>query len=155
MELVKKKRKTKAFVCLVPVVVVLHFTSLSCSFFSFPSLVFSLTVEAKDAEVKELLEKKDLDLEEMEKRLRDQERERQSEILKLQMEVNERSYKNNYTSSLFLFCGLQFVFLFSSLEHNVIICQISLQRSLGERYSSASLSALLLCSVRFVSLVRS
>ncbi|KAF0031236.1 hypothetical protein F2P81_015791 [Scophthalmus maximus] len=47
----------------------------------------NLRVEAKDAEVKELLEKKDLDLEEMEKRLRDQERERQSEILKLQMEV--------------------------------------------------------------------
>ncbi|XP_035464903.1 coiled-coil domain-containing protein 152-like isoform X1 [Scophthalmus maximus] len=47
-------------------------------------------LEAKDAEVKELLEKKDLDLEEMEKRLRDQERERQSEILKLQMEFGTK-----------------------------------------------------------------
>ncbi|AWP14919.1 putative coiled-coil domain-containing protein 152 [Scophthalmus maximus] len=47
-------------------------------------------MEAKDAEVKELLEKKDLDLEEMEKRLRDQERERQSEILKLQMEFGTK-----------------------------------------------------------------
>lgn len=49
-----------------------------------------MTVEAKDAEVKNLLEKKDLDLEEMKKRLKDQERERQSELLKLQMEVNEK-----------------------------------------------------------------
>ena len=46
-----------------------------------------LTVEAKDAEVKKLLKKKDVDLEEMKKRLKDQERERQSELLKLQMEV--------------------------------------------------------------------
>lgn len=45
-------------------------------------------MEAKDAEVKRLLEKKDLDLEEMKKRLKDQERERQSELLNLQMEVN-------------------------------------------------------------------
>lgn len=49
-----------------------------------------MTVEAKDAEVKNQLEKKDLDLEEMKKRLKDQERERQSELLKLQMEVNEK-----------------------------------------------------------------
>lgn len=47
-------------------------------------------MEAKDAEVKELLEKKDLELEEMKKRLKDQERERQSELLKLQMEVNAK-----------------------------------------------------------------
>lgn len=45
-------------------------------------------MEAQDAEVKKLLEKKDLDLEEMKKRLKNQERERQSELLKLQMEVN-------------------------------------------------------------------
>lgn len=53
-------------------------------------------MEAKDAEVKNLLEKKDLDLEEMKKRLKDQERERQSELLKLQMEVNE---KLNFTAN--------------------------------------------------------
>lgn len=45
-------------------------------------------MEAKDAEVKTQLEKKDLDLEELKKRLKEQERERQSELLKLQMEVN-------------------------------------------------------------------
>ncbi|KAF3848778.1 hypothetical protein F7725_015275 [Dissostichus mawsoni] len=43
-------------------------------------------LEAKDAEVKSLLEKRDLDLGELKKRLKDQERERQSELLKLQME---------------------------------------------------------------------
>lgn len=48
-----------------------------------------VTVEAKDAEVKKLLEKKDLDLEEMKKRLKNQEKERQSELLKIQMEVSE------------------------------------------------------------------
>lgn len=48
-----------------------------------------MTVEAKDAEVKKLLEKKDQDLEEMKKRLKNQEKERQSELLKIQMEVNE------------------------------------------------------------------
>lgn len=47
-------------------------------------------MEAKDVEVKKLLEKKDLELEEMKKRLKDQERESQSELLKLQMEVNEK-----------------------------------------------------------------
>lgn len=46
-------------------------------------------MEAKEAEVKSLLEKKDVELEEMKKRLKDQERERQSEILNLQMEVSE------------------------------------------------------------------
>lgn len=45
-------------------------------------------MEAKNAEVKHLLEKKDRDLEEMKKRLKEQEREKQSELLKLQMEVN-------------------------------------------------------------------
>ncbi len=53
-------------------------------------MLYFLTVEAKDAEVKNLLEKKDLNLEEMKKRLKDQERERQSELLKLQMEVNRK-----------------------------------------------------------------
>ena len=46
-------------------------------------------MEAKDAEVKKLLEEKDVDLEEMKKRLKEQEREQQSELLKLQMEVNK------------------------------------------------------------------
>lgn len=50
-------------------------------------MVYFPTVEAKDTEVKKLLEEKDLDLEEMKKRLKEQERERQSELLKLQMEV--------------------------------------------------------------------
>ena len=60
-------------------------------------------MEAKDAEVKKLLEKKDLHLEEMKKRLKDQERERQSELLKLQMEVNERrSFISLLSSTRFL-----------------------------------------------------
>ncbi|XP_070781056.1 coiled-coil domain-containing protein 152 [Enoplosus armatus] len=45
---------------------------------------------ARDAEVKNLLEKKDLDLEEMRIKLKDQERERQSELLKLQMEFGAK-----------------------------------------------------------------
>ncbi|XP_063745418.1 LOW QUALITY PROTEIN: coiled-coil domain-containing protein 152-like [Eleginops maclovinus] len=47
-------------------------------------------LEAKDAEVKTILEKKDLDLEEVKKRLKEQERERQSELLKLQMEFGAK-----------------------------------------------------------------
>nr|XP_040052844.1 coiled-coil domain-containing protein 152-like [Gasterosteus aculeatus aculeatus] len=47
-------------------------------------------LEAKDAEVKTQLEKKDLDLEELKKRLKEQERERQSELLKLQMEFGAK-----------------------------------------------------------------
>lgn len=67
-------------------------------------LVYFLTVEAQDAEVKKLLEKKDLDLEEMKKRLKNQERERQSELLKLQMEVNEELNFTSYSvSGVFLF----------------------------------------------------
>lgn len=46
-------------------------------------------MKAKEAEAKKLLEKKNADVEEMKKRLKEQERERQSELLKLQMEVNE------------------------------------------------------------------
>ncbi|KAM3874394.1 coiled-coil domain-containing protein 152 [Diretmus argenteus] len=46
--------------------------------------------EAKDAEMKRLLERNDLNLEEMKKRLRDQEKERQSELLKLQMEFGAK-----------------------------------------------------------------
>lgn len=45
------------------------------------------TVEAKDLEVKMLLEAKDWDLEEMKKKLKDQEKEKQSQLLKIQMEV--------------------------------------------------------------------
>lgn len=55
-------------------------------------MVYSPTVEAKAAEAKKLLEKKDADVEEMKKRLKEQERERQSELLKLQMEVNKKIY---------------------------------------------------------------
>lgn len=53
-------------------------------------MVYSPTAEAKAAEAKKLLEKKDADVEEMKKRLKEQERERQSELLKLQMEVNKK-----------------------------------------------------------------
>lgn len=58
--------------------------------FIFLVLVYFLTVEAKDAEVNKLLQEKDIELEEMKKRLKNQERERQSELLKLQMEVNKK-----------------------------------------------------------------
>lgn len=61
----------------------------------FPVVSSFLTVEAKDAEVKKLLEGKDVEMEEMKKRLRDQERERQSELLKIQMEVNEPHFTSN------------------------------------------------------------
>ncbi|KAM6902311.1 coiled-coil domain-containing protein 152 [Xenentodon cancila] len=44
-------------------------------------------VDARDAEVKKLLEEKDADLEEMKTRLKEHERERQTELLKLQMEA--------------------------------------------------------------------
>ncbi|KAM8827440.1 coiled-coil domain-containing protein 152 [Spinachia spinachia] len=47
-------------------------------------------LEAKDAEVKTRLVKRDLDLEELKKRLKEQERERQSELLKLQMEFGAK-----------------------------------------------------------------
>ncbi|KAL0965430.1 hypothetical protein UPYG_G00281190 [Umbra pygmaea] len=47
-------------------------------------------LEAKDAEMKEALERKVADIEEMRRRMRDQERERQSEILKLQMEFGAK-----------------------------------------------------------------
>ncbi|XP_030599014.1 coiled-coil domain-containing protein 152 [Archocentrus centrarchus] len=47
-------------------------------------------LEANDAKYKKLLEKKDLDLEDMKKKLKDQERERQSELLKLQMEFGAK-----------------------------------------------------------------
>ncbi|XP_072228660.1 coiled-coil domain-containing protein 152 [Leuresthes tenuis] len=47
-------------------------------------------LEAKDRDAERLMEEKDLDLEEMKKRLKDQERERQSELLKLQMEFGAK-----------------------------------------------------------------
>ncbi|XP_029941449.1 coiled-coil domain-containing protein 152 [Salarias fasciatus] len=47
-------------------------------------------MEAKDAEVTKLLQKKDADLEEMMKKMKDQEKERQSEILKLQIEFGAK-----------------------------------------------------------------
>lgn len=46
-------------------------------------------MEAKHAEAKKLLERKDMEVEEMKNRLNEQERQRQSELLKLQMEVNQ------------------------------------------------------------------
>jgi len=51
-------------------------------------------VEAKDRDAERLMEEKDLDLEEMKKRLKDQERERQSELLKLQMEVKQSFFSS-------------------------------------------------------------
>ncbi|XP_075885453.1 coiled-coil domain-containing protein 152 [Nelusetta ayraudi] len=47
-------------------------------------------LEAKDLEVKMLLEAKDWDLEEMKKRLKDQEKEKQSQLLKIQMEFGAK-----------------------------------------------------------------
>ncbi|XP_037340776.2 coiled-coil domain-containing protein 152-like isoform X2 [Pungitius pungitius] len=47
-------------------------------------------LEAKDAEVKTQLEKKHLDLEQLKGKLKEQERERQSELLKLQMEFGAK-----------------------------------------------------------------
>ncbi|XP_024137897.1 coiled-coil domain-containing protein 152 [Oryzias melastigma] len=49
-----------------------------------------MQLEEKEAEKKELLQEKDLNLEEMKKRLKDQEKERQSELLKLQMEFGAK-----------------------------------------------------------------
>ncbi|KAM3600024.1 uncharacterized protein V6R79_015931 [Siganus canaliculatus] len=43
-------------------------------------------VEARDAAVKKMLEEKDVELEELNKKLKNQEKEKQSELLKLQME---------------------------------------------------------------------
>ncbi|XP_035523485.1 coiled-coil domain-containing protein 152-like [Morone saxatilis] len=57
-------------------------------------------LEAKDTEVKKLLEEKDLDLEEMKKRLKEQERERQSELLKLQMEFGARLARVESTAQM-------------------------------------------------------
>ncbi|XP_031133453.1 coiled-coil domain-containing protein 152 isoform X2 [Sander lucioperca] len=57
-------------------------------------------LEAKDAEVKNLMEKKDLDLEELRKRLKEQERERQSELLKLQMEFGAKLARVQSTAQL-------------------------------------------------------
>ena len=45
-------------------------------------------MEAKEAEVRELLGRTEGEVEDMRQRLRDKERERQSEMLKLQMEVS-------------------------------------------------------------------
>lgn len=58
-----------------------------------------LSVEAREAELKKLLEQKDEEIEEIRRRLRDQDRERQSELLKLQMEVRlQCAYKHSYRS---------------------------------------------------------
>ncbi|XP_026153762.1 coiled-coil domain-containing protein 152 [Mastacembelus armatus] len=57
-------------------------------------------LEAKDAELKKVLEKKDLELEEMKKRLKDQERERQSELLKLQMEFGAKLARVQSTAQM-------------------------------------------------------
>ncbi|KAF1377249.1 hypothetical protein PFLUV_G00198720 [Perca fluviatilis] len=57
-------------------------------------------LEAKDAKGKNLMEKKDLDLEELRKRLKEQERERQSELLKLQMEFGAKLARVQSTAQL-------------------------------------------------------
>ncbi|XP_022058791.1 coiled-coil domain-containing protein 152 [Acanthochromis polyacanthus] len=57
-------------------------------------------LEAKDAEIKRLLEQKALDLEEMKKKLKDQEKERQSELLKLQMEFGAKLARVQSTTQL-------------------------------------------------------
>lgn len=53
--------------------------------------LFVLAVAAKDAEVKKQLEDTHVEVEEMKKRLKEQDRERKSELLKLQMEVRKKS----------------------------------------------------------------
>ncbi|KAM6975848.1 uncharacterized protein ccdc152 [Tautogolabrus adspersus] len=57
-------------------------------------------MEAKDAELKNLLERKDLDLEEMKRKLKEQEREKQSELLKLQMEFGAKLARVQSTAQL-------------------------------------------------------
>ncbi|XP_051267617.1 coiled-coil domain-containing protein 152-like isoform X2 [Dicentrarchus labrax] len=57
-------------------------------------------LEAKDTEVKKQLEEKDVDLEEMKKRLKEQERERQSELLKLQMEFGAKLARVQSTAQM-------------------------------------------------------
>ncbi|XP_073334559.1 coiled-coil domain-containing protein 152 [Pagrus major] len=57
-------------------------------------------LEAKDAEVKKLLEKKDVDVEEMKRRLKEQERERQSELLKSQMEFGAKLARVQSTAQM-------------------------------------------------------
>ncbi|XP_041826415.1 coiled-coil domain-containing protein 152-like [Melanotaenia boesemani] len=47
-------------------------------------------LEAKDRDVKKLMEEKDLDLEKLKKKLKDQERDTQSELFKLQMEFGAK-----------------------------------------------------------------
>ncbi|XP_061655565.1 uncharacterized protein LOC133490051 isoform X2 [Phyllopteryx taeniolatus] len=47
-------------------------------------------LQAKEAEFMKLVEQKDLDLEEMSRKLKDQERKQQSELLKLQVEFGEK-----------------------------------------------------------------
>ncbi|XP_077354284.1 coiled-coil domain-containing protein 152 [Festucalex cinctus] len=47
-------------------------------------------LQAKDAEVMKLLERKDLDMEEMNKKLKDQGKKQQGELLKLQIEFGEK-----------------------------------------------------------------
>lgn len=53
------------------------------------SCVHLLAAQSKDAELKRLLEMKDLDLERMKEKLDKQEKARQSELLQLQLEVSE------------------------------------------------------------------
>ncbi|XP_020563559.1 coiled-coil domain-containing protein 152 isoform X3 [Oryzias latipes] len=49
-----------------------------------------MRLDAKEAEMKKLLQEKDLNVEEMKKKLKDQEKQRQSELLKLQMEFGAK-----------------------------------------------------------------
>lgn len=73
-------------------------------------------MEAKDAEIKELLKKKEVDLEEMKKKLKEQERERQSELLKLQMEVNSKLHLTSNCDAVNQFGTLLLMCLFFKLN---------------------------------------
>lgn len=59
-----------------------------CSFIIFWNLTFLVKVKSKDVEVKEALERKENAFEDMKRKMKDQEKQRQSEIIKLQMEVH-------------------------------------------------------------------
>ncbi|XP_019739150.1 coiled-coil domain-containing protein 152 [Hippocampus comes] len=57
-------------------------------------------IQAKEAEVLKLLAQKDLDLEEMNRKLKDQERKQQSELLKLQIEFGEKLGRMQNTAQM-------------------------------------------------------
>ncbi|XP_015223554.1 coiled-coil domain-containing protein 152 isoform X3 [Lepisosteus oculatus] len=57
-----------------------------------------LQVELKESELKDIIERKEGDIQELKKKLRDQEREKQSEIIKLQMEFSAKMARIQSTS---------------------------------------------------------